>query len=112
MKLVTKLVPIILLILLFFSSFSYSQPGVFLWGIVKWNTGYPASGVEVRLVNISSQAIYGATWSNESGHYAFFNIPGQPSEFLVQVYTGTVIRGKIQIPNLPTGSQVPDIVIY
>lgn len=81
----------------------------FLWGYVKWATGYPAMGMEVRLVR--NGAVKSSVYSDQAGSYAFFGIDGRPSEFSVMVYSRESILGQIRVPDIPAGRQLPDITL-
>ncbi len=92
---------------------SHGQPAppIFVWGNVKWVTGFSASGLEVRLIRNDTKAIVQTAYTNPSGRYAFLGVPGRPSDYTLRVYTGNRMRGEIRVPNLPIGGQAPDILI-
>lgn len=105
------LVVLIAIAVITVSTSAPSQPNLFLWGNVKWNTGYPASGLEVRLIQNSNNTIIGTAYTNQAGRFAFFAIAGRPSDYNLQVYTGNTIRGSTVVPAMPIGGQAPDITI-
>ena len=106
---------LIILILGIFATTGLSQgrttSPIFVWGNVKWVTGFSASGLEVRLIRNDTQAVVQTAYTNPSGRYAFSGVPGRPSDYTLRVYTGNRMRGEIRVPNLPVGGQAPDIII-
>lgn len=93
------------------STSALGQPPLFVWGNVRWNTGYPASGVEVRLIQTATQAVAGSAYTNQAGRFAFFGVGGQPSDYSLQVYTGNTMRGHAGLTGVPTGGQAPDVTV-
>jgi hypothetical protein len=87
------------------------QPSLFLWGNVRWNTGSPAVGLEVRLIHVSTRNIVARAYTNQIGRFAFFGIGGQPSDYFLQACIGNTVRGGTGLPALPIGGQAPDIII-
>src|SRR3990172_1901896 len=86
------------------------QQKVFLWGGVKWTTGSAAVGVEMRLVQ--GGAVKAVAYSNQAGQYAFFNVPGAPAQYVLQVYLGPQLlatRGSDSLSAVPVGGQIADI---
>ncbi len=110
-----KLALIILILSIFPTTvLSQAKPApvpLFLWGNVKWVTGFPAIGLEVRLIRNDTSAIVQTAYTNPSGGYAFFGSLGRPPDYRLKVYTGKTMRGEIRVPNLPIGGQAPDILI-
>ena len=98
-------------IITIFSTNVLSQPSLFVWGDVRWSTGYPANGLEVRLIRNNTAAIIQRAYTNPAGRYAFYGIAGQPSDYSLQVYTGNRMRGWKGVPNLPIGGKAPDIIV-
>lgn len=108
MKKFFKKATFILIILIIFPNTAFSQQ-LFIWGNVKWNTGTPAIGIELRLVkNNITQAI---GYTNQAGRYAFFDINGQPLEYMLMVFSGNANLSQISLANIPVGGRVPDIEI-
>ena len=82
---------------------------LFLWGTVKWNTGTPAVGLEIRL--IKDETIVARTYSNQAGRYGFFEIQGYPSQYSLEVFYSDDRLNSMRVPDLPRGGKVPDIVV-
>jgi hypothetical protein len=93
------------------STSALGQPPLFLWGNVRWSTGYPASGLEVRLIQTSTQTIARSAYTNQAGRFAFFGVGGQPSAYSLQVYTGNTMRGHAGLSEVPLGGQAPDVTV-
>lgn len=87
------------------------QSSLFVWGNVKWSTGYPAVGLEVRLIKTDSHNIAGRAYTNQSGRFSFYGVEDQPSDYSLQVCVGDTIRGETTLTALPIGGQSPDITI-
>jgi hypothetical protein len=98
-------------ILSIFATNVLGQSQLFVWGDVRWSTGYPAIGLEVRLIRNSTNAIVRRSYTNPAGRYAFYGIAGRPSDYSLHVYTGNSMRGGIRVPNLPIGGKVRDIIV-
>jgi hypothetical protein len=81
----------------------------FLWGTLRWRSGDPANAVQVRLVR--GGAVQATALSNPAGRYAFFNQPGTPSEYTLQVVKNGQVAQQVRVPQVPVGGQVPDIVV-
>jgi hypothetical protein len=81
---------------------------LFVWGNVKWATGYPAIAIEVRLVQ-NDNTVRSTAYTNQTGSYAFFGIEGRPSDYYVMVYSRGSVLGQIRVPEIPVGRQVPEI---
>ena len=105
-----KYLSIVLLLILFgvFLKYAYGDPP-FVWGIVKWSTGSPAIGLEVKLVR--NGVVAARAYTNQAGRYAFFGIAGQPSDYLVMVYYQDRVLAESKLPALTIGSQAPDMTV-
>jgi hypothetical protein len=105
-----KYLSIVLLLIIFgvFSEYAYSEPP-FIWGIVKWSTGSPAAGLEVKLVR--NGVVAARAYTNQAGRYAFFGIADQPSEYFVMVYYQDRKLTENKLPPLSIGSQAPDMTV-
>ena len=99
----------VLAILNFFPANTLSQTSLFVSGTVKWDTGIPAAGFEVRLVQ--NGVIRARTYTNQAGRYAFFGIVGQPSQYTLMVFSRDRMLKEMPLPNLPVGGRVPEIII-
>lgn len=86
-----------------------SQPQLFIAGTVKWISGVPATGLQVKLVRAGR--VMATTYTNSAGRYAFFRIQGRPAEYSLQVYGRNALLKELRLPNLPAGSWVPDVVV-
>jgi len=60
---------------------------LFAWGNVRWSTGSPAIGVEVKLM-LHNGEMKSHMYTDQTGSYAFFGIDGQPSDHYVMVLSG------------------------
>jgi hypothetical protein len=57
-----------------------------IYGTVRWSTGTAAASVKLRLLqNGQEKAI---VYANQEGRYGFFNVPGLPSEYNLEVWFG------------------------
>ncbi len=99
----------ILAILNFFPPNTLGQRSLFVSGTVKWDTGTPAVGFEVRLVQHG--VIRAKTYTNQAGRYAFFDVAGQPSQYALMVFFRDRMLKEIPLHNLPVGGRVPEIII-
>jgi hypothetical protein len=103
-----KYLSIVLLLMIVFSKYAYGDPP-FIWGIVKWSTGSPATGLEVKLVR--NGVVAATAYTNQAGRYAFFGIADQPSEYFVMVYYQDKKLTENKLPPLSIGSQAPDMTV-
>ena len=102
----------ILLLFLFIWGFLHqtgSSQNLFLRGVVKWNTGTPALGLQIRL--IKDGVIISKSYTNQKGRYVFFNIQGTPDQYYIEVYDRDNLLNTTDLLNVTTGSRVPDIII-
>ena len=69
------------------SDTTFGQPNNWLmYGTVSWSTGTAAASVKLRLLqNGQEKAI---VYANQEGRYGFFNVPGRPSEYNLEVWFG------------------------
>lgn len=82
---------------------------VFVWGNIRWITGTPAAGLEIRL--LKGDAIRAKAFTNQVGRYTFFDIGGKPSDYRLEVFAGERRLKRVAIPDIPTGRKVPDLVV-
>lgn len=83
---------------------------LFLWGEIEWDSGTPAAGLEVRLIR--NGHVIATNYSNTLGKYGFFNINGNPGDYEISILLGKQKLKQINIPgNLPTGGEVPKIIV-
>lgn len=108
-----KYLPILTLALVMLSIPSKSVYGqsLFIWGNVKWATGYPAVGVEVRLVK-KNEMVMSKVYTDQSGSYAFFGIRGRPSDHYVKVYSRGNLLANRKLEQVPIGGHVPEIRLF
>ena len=99
----------ILVIFNFLPTNTMSQHSLFVSGTVKWDTGIPAAGFEVRLVEGS--VIKAKAYTNQAGRYAFFGIGGIPSQYILMVFSRNRMLKEIPLHNVPVGGRVPDIIL-
>jgi len=78
-------------------------------GKVKWITGSPAIGLEVKLQQ--NNRVIAITSTNERGLYAFFNINVPLQEFSVIVSDSYRILKEQQITGSGPNKKLPDITI-
>ena len=100
---------VILAILNLFSTNVLSSQILFISGTVKWDTGSPAVGFEVRLVK--DGVIKATTYTNQAGRYGFFEIVGKPPEYTLMVFSKDRMLKEVPMPNVPVGGQVAEIKI-
>ena len=66
-------------------------------------------GIELRLVkNNVTQA---TKYTNQAGRYAFFGIEGQPSDYVLMVFSGNTNLRQMSLINIPVGERIPDIIV-
>jgi len=107
----TKIIFIsIILIAFFYASNDTHCQSLFVWGNVKWITGIPSVGFEVKLMRLNGEFVSTA-YTNQSGSYAFFGITGQPSGHYIMIYYKKILISQTRIPEIPLGQQVPDIFL-
>lgn len=82
---------------------------LFVWGVVKWNTGTPAAGVEIRLMEDGH--VRAKTFSNQAGRYGFFDIPGEPGDYTLEAVLEGDTVGEGPLP-VPKGARAPDLIIH
>ena len=99
----------VLAILNFFPTNTLGQHSLFVSGTVKWDTGTPAVGFEVRLVQAG--VTKATTYTNQAGRYGFFGIGGQPSQYTLMVFSRDKMLKEMPLHNLPVGGHVPDIIL-
>lgn len=100
----------VVMIAFFYASKETNCQELYVWGNVKWITGYPSVGIEVRLIRYDG-VIVSNTYTNQSGSYAFFGISGQPSSHFISIYYRDNMINKTRIPEIAQGQQIPDIVL-
>lgn len=107
----TKIIFLSIILLTFFyaPNDTYCQ-SLFVWGNVKWITGNPSVGFEVKLIRLNGE-IASTAYTNQSGSYAFFGITGQPSDHYIMIYYKKNMIRQMKIPEIPLGQQVPDILL-
>lgn len=91
------------------SEVAEAQQPLFVQGDVKWESGSPATYVELRLVR--GNDIASTTFTDSNGRYAFFGVSGNPNNYLVFVYIGDQKRGEARLLGVPLGGDAPTIVI-
>jgi len=58
-----------------------------LWlihGTVNWGSGAAAVSVKLRLMKGAQEER--VVYTNQNGRYGFFNVPGRPSDYTLEVY--------------------------
>ncbi len=103
----TLLVGLIVLIAAMSSAISQSQ--VFLKGTVKWSSGVPAQGLEVRLVGKNNLPL--SVFTDSSGYFAFYDVTGQPGNFRINVLTAGGIVADMPVGNVPVGGTAHEIIL-
>src|SRR5262249_46172156 len=98
----------ILMVCNIFSTSALSQPSLFIWGTVKWNTGIPAPSLEIRLVQ--NENTIANVYTNQTGGYGFFGIMGQPSQYTLKVFSRNTMLREISLQDVSIGERV-DITV-
>lgn len=83
---------------------------LFVWGNVKWATGNPAIGIEVRLLQ-NNGMVKSTAYTDQTGSYAFFAIEGRPADYDVVAYSRGRVLGQTRVPAISPGGQVPEITL-
>lgn len=55
-------------------------------GIITWSTYTAAASVKIRLLQGAQEKA--VVYTNQQGHYGFFDVPGQPSDYAMEVWFG------------------------
>lgn len=57
-----------------------------MYGTVTWGAGAPAPSVKLRLLQGREQKV--VIYTNPEGRYGFFDVPGRPSDYALEVWVG------------------------
>lgn len=82
---------------------------LFVYGKVQWVTNTPAEGLTVKLSRNGQVAA--ATHTNARGIYVFYDLPGSPRDYLVQVFDRNDMLRQQAIPNLAVGAKLTTITV-
>ena len=100
----TAILVIILAVSLLWPMGSNSQTQLFCSGVIKWANGTPAMGLEVQLVGHGQ--VRARAFTNQAGLFAFFGLPGQPSQYTLKIFQGSNFLRDFSLQGVPVGGQV------
>lgn len=93
-----------LALLLLWPAAALSQAPLFFSGVIKWNTGNPAIGIEARLGQ--GGAVKARAFTNQAGLFGFYGLNGQPHEYTLEIYQGKNLLKNVPLQGVPVGGQV------
>jgi hypothetical protein len=72
---------------LLISATALGQPSRWLiYGTVTWRTGTAAASVKMKLLQGGQEKA--VEYTNQQGRYGYFDVPGQPSDYTLEVWFG------------------------
>ena len=76
---------------LLISTIAAGQVRWLMHGTVTWHDGSPAGGVQLRLLQGGEERA--VVYTNQDGRYGFFDVPGRPSDYSLEVrYRNALVR--------------------